>query len=156
MATATITRLSPTMPTQGSYDYLYQADLGLHNLHSVWAHGPRGAGKENGPTSRRAKPPSSCEPHARRSDSGWDAVADTQHGVVYDPSSPYAANFLAIGLEYRLACALGRKTIRLQDRSVDSPASRKLGMPRYNHLVMNILLISRARRPLELRGAREG
>ena len=133
MATATITRLSPTMPTQGSYDYLYQADLGLHNLHSVWAHGPRGAGKENGPTSRRAKPPSSCEPHARRSDSGWNAVADTQTGVVYDSSSPYAANFLAIGLEYRLACALGRKTIRLQDRYADSAEYRQSSRPLYKH-----------------------
>ena len=55
MATATITRLSPTMPSQGSYDYLYQANVGLKNLNSVWAHGPRRPGKENRPTTNRAK-----------------------------------------------------------------------------------------------------
>ncbi|TBU27528.1 hypothetical protein BD311DRAFT_789077 [Dichomitus squalens] len=102
MATATITRLSPTMPSQGSYDYLYQANVGLQNLHSVWAHGPRAAAKENGPTSKRAKTSTSF----------------------YDTSSPSAVDFLAIGLEYRLACALGRKTVQLRDRCADSPAAR--------------------------------
>ncbi|EJF56078.1 hypothetical protein DICSQDRAFT_184000 [Dichomitus squalens LYAD-421 SS1] len=102
MATATITRLSPTMPSQGSYDYLYQANVGLQNLHSVWAHGPRAAAKENGPTLKRAKTSTSF----------------------YDTSSPSAVDFLAIGLEYRLACALGRKTVQLRDRCADSPAAR--------------------------------
>ena len=70
MATATITRLSPTMPSQGSYDYLYQANVGLQNLHSVWAHAPRSDKNENRRTLKhggKTSTAASCKPYPRPS-----------------------------------------------------------------------------------------
>ncbi|PIL28377.1 hypothetical protein GSI_09528 [Ganoderma sinense ZZ0214-1] len=92
------------MPSQGSYDYLYQANIGLQNLHSVWAHAPRSDSKENCRTLKHGKT------------SGSTAAS------LYDTSSPYAAELFALRLEYRLACALGKRSIQLRDRSVNRSA----------------------------------
>ncbi|KAM5544892.1 hypothetical protein V8D89_001790 [Ganoderma adspersum] len=90
------------MPSQGSYDYLYQANVGLQNLHSVWAHAPRSDKKETRRTLKHG---------------GKTSTAAS----LYDASSPYAAELFALRLEYRLACALGKRSIQLRDRSVNRP-----------------------------------
>ena len=63
------------MPSQGSYDYLYQANIGLQNLHSVWAHAPRRDNKENCRTLKHGKPSAAapCKPLSTPSGpSVWD------------------------------------------------------------------------------------
>ncbi|KAM5544905.1 hypothetical protein V8D89_001803 [Ganoderma adspersum] len=90
MATATITRLSPTMPSQ------------------VWAHAPRSDKKETRRTLKQG---------------GKTSTAAS----LYDASSPYAAELFALQLEYRLACALGKRSIQLRDRSVNRPTEPSSG-----------------------------